>query len=44
MVSAATFSVDDLGDFLIEKGIPVNIVTAFIGKLECRKLHLQITV
>ena len=44
MVSVATFSVDDLGDFLIEKGIPANVVTAFVGKLERRKLHLQITV
>ena len=34
-MSVATFSVDDLGDFLIERGILANVVTAFTGKLEC---------
>ena len=34
MVSIGTYSVDDLGDFLLEKGRAPDVVTAFTGKLK----------
>ena len=32
MVSLSTYSVDDVGDFLLERGIPGDVVTCFTGK------------
>ena len=31
MAAVSTFSVDELGDFLIERAIPASIVTSFTG-------------
>lgn len=33
MEFASSCTVDELGDYLLEKGVPPDIVTKFIGKL-----------
>ena len=32
---ASSYNVDELGDFLLEEGIPGDIVTSFTGTLTC---------